>query len=157
MAYGRLQEEIIKTSNDQSLFAWGIPIRSESRPDFQGYQRLLASSPKDFAHAASITMSLRNTGHGVVEQVMGKPFVMTNRGLQITLPVRWSQGHGKYFEVLLNCDHGGQYVVICLASCTPLGSTTHLGRISTSWSTLEDDSIDQFTPENVFIDAMSTR
>ena len=66
-AFTRLQEEIIKTSTDHSIFAWET-IRKEHSG------ALLAESPANFAHADQIVQ-------------IGKPgsFEMTNRGLRIEL------------------------------------------------------------------------
>ena len=73
-AFRRLQEEIIKISNDQSLFAWsgGFGDKGEG-------VGLLAKSPSQF----------RNSGNIVpYDLVQGISYAITNTGLQITLP--WS-------------------------------------------------------------------
>jgi hypothetical protein len=77
-AFRRLQEEIIKYSDDQSLFAW---TDKEATDDGEsktsaGYG-LLAPSPACFA----------NTGHYVYrpDGQNDKPFALTNKGLEITL------------------------------------------------------------------------
>ncbi|KAF2398077.1 NAD(P)-binding protein [Trichodelitschia bisporula] len=72
-AFIRLQEEIIKISDDHSLFAWRDTVPSPSR-----YRGLLARSPLEFQDA-----------HDVVplERESGEPYTITNRGLSIALPL----------------------------------------------------------------------
>ncbi|KAH8805061.1 heterokaryon incompatibility protein-domain-containing protein [Xylogone sp. PMI_703] len=74
-AFVRLQEEILKYSDDQSLFAWSIS------PDYEidlGCG-IFAQSPQNYATHSPI-ISLPRTSGTV-------PFAMTNRGLQIELPL----------------------------------------------------------------------
>ena len=68
-AFFRLQEEIIKQSDDHTIFAWPI-----SRPDQPG---LLADSPEAFAKCQHIKTKISRKGHS--------PYSMTNRGLSIKL------------------------------------------------------------------------
>lgn len=68
-AFLRLQEEIIKQSDDHSIFAW--PIHRSNQPG------LLADKPKAFERCRSIR---------AVNTQLGRPsFSMTNRGLSIEL------------------------------------------------------------------------
>ena len=69
-AFSRLQEEIIKISDDQSIFAW-------DSSDFR--QGALANSPSDFKTAASIIPIPRNPLLG--------PYSMMHKGLEIRLPM----------------------------------------------------------------------
>ncbi|PMD44862.1 HET-domain-containing protein [Hyaloscypha variabilis F] len=90
-AFIRLQEEIIKVSDDHSIFAWkSVPLTSD---DFRG---LLALSPHMFKDIGSI-LPYRDGGHS-------KPFAMSNKGLQIELPLLRveSIGGGDYLGIL-NC------------------------------------------------------
>ncbi|KAL4893779.1 heterokaryon incompatibility protein-domain-containing protein [Aspergillus ambiguus] len=71
-AFIRLQEEIMKQTDDQSIFAWtdpGCPPNS--------LHGLLATSPKQFAGCGNI-ICYRNF-------MPRQPFLMTNRGLRIEL------------------------------------------------------------------------
>jgi hypothetical protein len=70
-AFIRLQEEIIKTSDDMSIFAWVDPDAS-----FATYSGLLARSPSCFAQC-----------HGVrwVRPAANPPFERTNKGIRIAL------------------------------------------------------------------------
>jgi hypothetical protein len=112
-AFIRLQEEILKTSNDQSIFAWAMPENSL-------YMRwgLLAPSPAHFALTRNLQLpSLQSV----------KPFSITNRGLRITLPLarldeddelwqavyRYKSPSGKQRTFALYLvqlkEHGGRY------------------------------------------------
>ncbi|KAL9618563.1 MAG: hypothetical protein Q9160_006747 [Pyrenula sp. 1 TL-2023] len=79
-AFTRLQEEIIKDSDDESIFAW----RVRSGPiAFIGRTGLLASSPADFADSEDIVPTHEPTS--------GSPWSMTNKGLCVTLQLqRWT-------------------------------------------------------------------
>ncbi|KAF2402463.1 HET-domain-containing protein, partial [Trichodelitschia bisporula] len=73
-AFLRLQEEIIKDSEDQSIFAWG------SRQPWSGALRLrglFARSPAEFAESGDIVPS-----PGLLSS---NPYALTNRGLRIEL------------------------------------------------------------------------
>ncbi|KAI1766651.1 HET-domain-containing protein [Hypoxylon sp. FL1150] len=51
-AFQRLQEEIIKSTNDPTIFAWTIPrtINSSQHPDDKVYSSILAGSPDAFSN-----------------------------------------------------------------------------------------------------------
>lgn len=74
-AFDRLQEEIMKDSDDQSLFAW-----TRSSEDPASLHSLLATSPADFAVSGDIVPF--HDGR------RSNPFSTTNAGLRITLPTR---------------------------------------------------------------------
>lgn len=103
-AFQRLQEEIMKQSDDQSIFAWeshetSIPLESDlhsrSEAGFYRIERpttILASSPADFAGCSNI---VRSVGHTIM-----KPYSITNRGLQIDFALMERNG---VFWARLNC------------------------------------------------------
>jgi hypothetical protein len=114
-AFFRLQEEIMKHSDDQSLFAWNFPLEHRTlSPPFlfssiilawkepydsgnRYYRRqcgILAPSPVEFAGSGSIISS---EGSGPVSH-----FSMTNRGIHVDLPIFRSRSQGVY--VLLGCQ-----------------------------------------------------
>lgn len=72
-AFLRLQEEVMRVSEDQSIFAWVKPDGGIS------HHGLLADSPKDF----------QQTGNTICYTDMGdqKPATMSARGLNISLPL----------------------------------------------------------------------
>jgi hypothetical protein len=76
-AFIRLQEEIIKGTNDQSLFAWGIQrplhLNDERHIDIE----ILAPSPAAFALSSKIVPFPSTPDR--------EPYTMTNKGLRIDL------------------------------------------------------------------------
>ncbi|KAH7092457.1 heterokaryon incompatibility protein-domain-containing protein [Paraphoma chrysanthemicola] len=89
-AFTRLQEEIMKETNDLTLFAWQAdPTTVEQRP----YRGILATSPNEFGGAGAIVSS-SNTKNN-------PEFAMTNKGLRIE--TSFGRGHGKSIILPLNC------------------------------------------------------
>lgn len=72
-AFLRLQEEIMKTSDDLSLFCWSLPNKSYSE-----HRGLLAPSPNAFADSGNI--------HAIQVEKQDE-HRMTNRGIKLTLPL----------------------------------------------------------------------
>ncbi|KAK5273573.1 hypothetical protein LTR96_000173 [Exophiala xenobiotica] len=106
-AFRRLQEEIIRTSDDQSIFAWSC--------GGDGPRDLLASSPAYFAGCATIFtgMNLLELGYSLEQ------FSLTNVGLSISLPIqRWDMNT---YLALLDCDVRGHSVGIFLAPTKQTG------------------------------------
>jgi hypothetical protein len=117
-AFLRLQEEIIQSCNDDSILAWGLDTEIKHREglipkkieeSICGSARmcgLLARSPKDFENC----QDLENSGHSKI------PFMMTNLGLQIELPlvpVYTPKSHYNYYEP--NQIHGWLGLLGCSA------------------------------------------
>ncbi|KAG4436434.1 hypothetical protein IFR05_008089 [Cadophora sp. M221] len=80
-AFGRLQEEIIKRSNDMTIFAWTQP---EGQPEVVS-GALFAPSPACFAQSGDI--------YGFDRQFSDLEFALTNKGLRIDKCVH-------FFEVI---------------------------------------------------------
>ena len=70
-AFIRLQEEIIKQSDDQSIFAW------DASNAVSGLEGVLARHPAQFRGGADVECLPDRSG----------PYALTNKGLQITLPI----------------------------------------------------------------------
>lgn len=97
-AFIRLQEEILKTTDDQSIFAWNLPSQSRDNRTMFG---LLASSPTYFDRALS--MRPMSTEYQVASSV---PWTMTNKGLQVQLylrPVGDNAEEEEYLAILDCC------------------------------------------------------
>jgi hypothetical protein len=75
-AFIRLQEEIMKNSDDQSIFAWKPRVEPSTEPRTCS---ILASTPDDFSEARSISP--------IPNKLATIPYNMTNQGLQINLPL----------------------------------------------------------------------
>lgn len=109
-AFVRLQEEIIRRTDDHSILAWGLipemdhPLGLVSEPVKMSLMHrsrgsdLLASSPADFKNCANLRYTLGSAS----------PFTLTNVGLQIELPLipaNLSHSPEDYGWVgLLNCS-----------------------------------------------------
>lgn len=90
-AFVRLQEEIMKDSVDQSLFAWERLPDDDAEFDPDLYRGILARSPLEFRNAALI----------VHYPDPGEPYMMTNKGLRIQLAVKRRQD--MCLLAVLNC------------------------------------------------------
>jgi hypothetical protein len=75
-AFMRLQEEIMKQSEDHTLFAWNVDIMADRMTYSTG---LLANSPCEFSKAGNI--------ESITDEGLAAPYSVTNRGIQITLPL----------------------------------------------------------------------
>ncbi|KAI0891402.1 heterokaryon incompatibility protein-domain-containing protein [Annulohypoxylon nitens] len=82
-AFVRLQEEIIKESYDQSIFAWHPENFQQGVTEFLELTDggLLSPSPLYFANSGSIV----RCENSIYEHI--PPYTITNKGIQITLPV----------------------------------------------------------------------
>ena len=106
-AFHRLQLEIIRSSNDQSIFAWGHDSENVR------IGSILADDPSFFGDCSD--MELVNHGEFVKEfpEVSSTNadhidvFPITNRGIQIWMPFRRYRDSGNsVFKAYLPCRHG---------------------------------------------------
>ncbi|KAG0699809.1 HET domain-containing protein [Suillus ampliporus] len=96
-AFVRLQIEIMKNSNDHSIFAW-----KSSRGDRSG---LLASSPDDFARSYDIVKIPSNVFVSLFSgsaSPVRHQYSVTNRGVNIQLPIMRT---GDHYQACLSCCH----------------------------------------------------
>jgi hypothetical protein len=90
-SFTRLQEEIIKHSDDHSIFAWDRGLKGY----FGGYSGLLATSPSQFVKCQEVVRSSK-------ELVSTGGFSITNVGLSIQLiTVPWGM---ETYLAILNCS-----------------------------------------------------
>jgi hypothetical protein len=90
----RLREEIMKDSDDHSLFAW-----KAKESDLRKYRGLLATSPEEF----------QNSGNIIPYQewsLTSVPYAMTNKGLRITLNLSVGNKQNVY-NATINCPAPG--------------------------------------------------
>ncbi|PVH81896.1 HET-domain-containing protein [Cadophora sp. DSE1049] len=130
-AFIRLQEEILKISNDQSLFAWKCPLvefyREEYSDDFKP-QGLLAPTPELFQHSDAISQFYSETA--------GRAFpVSTSKGVQLEFLMCQDMGYpsGLVYLAMLNCPVGhvpGRLPAINLKRLSP--SSEQYTRVDTS-------------------------
>jgi hypothetical protein len=94
-AFIRLQLEILKLSDDHTIFAWMGNAKD-------GNERgLLAHSPKEFANCGNVCQFDTDT--------LRSPYSMTNRGLHIELPLipMYKDPERDLFLAVLNCQFRG--------------------------------------------------
>lgn len=95
-AFSRLQEEIMRNSDDHSLFAWSSPSTAA--------RGLLARSPADFASCANIDATHARWNK--------EPYAVSNLGLKIQLPmVPWAMDT---YLAALDCARNGKRLGIFL-------------------------------------------
>lgn len=140
-AFLRLQEEIMKTSEDHSLFAWKKPV---SQPDDM-HCGLLASSPAHFSESRNIVPILQDGSHDNETQA---PYSMTNRGINISLSMvevvsSWKRTVLAFLDckdttdargplgIFLFCNERGYYRRCYAEKLIPAGTNT-LGTIGRS-------------------------
>lgn len=99
-AFSRLQEEIMKNSDDQTLFAWHACSPKDAKDivhlDLKPVSGLLALSPAQFADSADI-VPYRNWKKS-------STYSMTNQGLRIELPMYAFEKSGHSIGIL-SCRH----------------------------------------------------
>jgi hypothetical protein len=118
-AFLRLQEEILKISDDESIFAW-----SSSSYRSPG---LLASSPAAFSQSGHIFASKRPPG--------GKSFTFSNNGISIELPMKMiAMPYGQRgFHGVLDCfGSGGSTTMVGIELAASLGKEETFYRTSKS-------------------------
>lgn len=93
-AFVRLQEEIMKSSDDHSLFAWRDLDRQ-----YASCHGLLASSPAKFAKSRNIVFTDNPEDNA--------PFSVTNKGLSLRLPLAYVPEKPGLYIGLLNCRDPG--------------------------------------------------
>jgi hypothetical protein len=97
-AFIRLQEEIMKSSDDQSIFAWTDMSWKDMSATPDTYSGLLASSPKHFSDS-------RITSLGVWART--EPYSITNKGLKVQLYLEPTGQPGVYIASL-DCSKSDQ-------------------------------------------------
>ncbi|OHF03700.1 HET domain-containing protein [Colletotrichum orchidophilum] len=117
-AFRRLQEEIMKVSTDQSLFAWDWTEKTmDPRRDL--WVTLLAPHPSAFSGCGQVVKCKTGADDN---WSLGKEFTMTNLGLSMTLPlIRTASSTTVYAAI--NCKHDVKNhddTVICI----PLWTTS---------------------------------
>ncbi|KAK7472410.1 hypothetical protein VKT23_000524 [Stygiomarasmius scandens] len=105
-AFTRLQQEIIKYSNDRSIFAWTAASGHISTWEDRG---LFANSPYEFRFSGHIGVSEWDFG------TTDSSYYMTNSGLRIHLPLKHSEGD-HLFRAFLSCrnERDGTHAAIYL-------------------------------------------
>ncbi|KAE9364092.1 HET-domain-containing protein [Stipitochalara longipes BDJ] len=112
-AFIRLQEEFLKNSDDESIFAWRTS-REESQ--VKPYWSLLASTPDPFEHCGGLRRPR------FVSRLEGQPTMITNRGIRVEMSLAPFRGDasGTIFLAVLDCIHHSKMVAIILQRLSDL-------------------------------------
>ncbi|KAL9601260.1 MAG: hypothetical protein Q9219_002665 [cf. Caloplaca sp. 3 TL-2023] len=113
-AFRRLQEEIMRYSDDHSLFAWKSAV---ARPGGSG---LLSESPANFQGTGEYAHNPNRHNN--------RPFQMTNKGIQIDLYLQLYQG---VYVAALDCRHGQNHYLGIFLECLS-DATQQYRRIQTN-------------------------
>lgn len=95
-AFQRLQEEIIKSSDDNSIFAWRYPDTGTAESAMCG---LLAEGPRYFSGSHTI-QTAPLTEFGMSDR---PPFSMTNRGIQVQAHLIKIESDPEIYAMVLGC------------------------------------------------------
>ena len=105
-AFHRLQLEIIRTSNDQSVFAWGIgrigSILADDPIFFWGCDKMELMNRDEFIESLRHYIPEEELPRSIEDDRFGA-FPVTNRGIQIWLFLRPRVGSDSVFQALLPC------------------------------------------------------
>lgn len=98
-AFLRLQEEIIKQSDDESILAWTTYMSFPLVTDVSGRcktKRALADHPRDFGRSQNVHR---------IDKVARQPYSITNKGLLFIADAAYVE-HLSVYVVQLNCAEG---------------------------------------------------
>lgn len=119
-AFARLQEEIMRSAEDYTLFAWSA---QESEPSWT-HRGLLASSPQEFGNPNSHLRRLWKYSELLVSspaefgnspRISGDPPVLTSMGLRISLPLKqMGSGDSEEYLACLYCRKGRNNELLCI-------------------------------------------
>ncbi|ETS77364.1 hypothetical protein PFICI_11238 [Pestalotiopsis fici W106-1] len=116
-AFIRLQEEILKESEDQSLFAWRATPESAAEAPYRG---LLASSPDEFADCRGIVPFRNLSARDILASLTSRGIPLTSslefdptsdgNTAKVGLNCRWGSDFKNVIGLEITCEGGDQYV-----------------------------------------------
>jgi hypothetical protein len=106
-AFIRLQEAIMRTSNDHTIFAWTSPPIVPLTPGLELVSTMLALSPDQFEYSAAFK-SIPHDEHNKVFTASGikLDYAITNAGLAIRLPLLEIPEFEGLYAAFLACTEG---------------------------------------------------
>lgn len=146
-AFIRLQEEIMKNSDDQTIFAWGHD-RIELKPKLRS---ILARSPAEYAGSGNFVPARvwGVKGQGTTQQSMGS-FSMTNLGLHITLPIVRVNDYRRAVAAL-NCYQAGHILESVVIPISPLSeSGLHFARVGSRKPQTFHGILNEFSQQSLY-------
>lgn len=115
-AFLRLQEEIMKESDDQTVFAW---TRSDGKRD--NIAGLLAPSPDCFKAYRTDQCDIRPT-----RMSLSSPYLVTNKGLQIELAITEVRDGNGIVLAALDCTWGNRRNVALILKRLSVGTNQYV-------------------------------
>jgi hypothetical protein len=151
-AFIRLQEEIIKNTNDHTIFAWtdNSPINNtnyrrndQTIPSWtnDSYYNILASNPAFFSYSENIVQ---------LEKLSASPFFMTNKGISPKLPFkRWE--NSTFCVAVLNCQDNSE--VKCFGiQLERLSETADVfRRVGSELVKIDDATVSKLDLESIYV------
>lgn len=131
------QEEILKQSDDQTLFAWQLGFE-RTRNDLCGP---LATHPSKFRGASTLIP--------ILDDDFQSPYSMTNKGLRIELPIV-HQGEDPYGLAILHCGTYNTRTGLPVVRLGPPG-TNRYARDARSTGPLMTMKAEERTPTAIFM------
>ncbi|KAK4443506.1 hypothetical protein QBC34DRAFT_211026 [Podospora aff. communis PSN243] len=135
-AFIRLQEEILKSTDDESIFVWQCPPSDPLRFQVSG---LLALEPSYFSEANAKPLP-RDTSR------ITAPFSMTNAGLHIhvlLMPANSTEGLPPTDEEIVDNDY------LAILSCAPIRRGNDYYRVAVHLTSLGGDLYARISPETL--------
>jgi len=136
-AFKRLQEELIKASDDESLFACNILSSSGT---------VLAHDPSAFSKGKDIVP--------IQQSLIPQPYSMTNKGLHIHLRLL-DEGREDYFLGILNCqisnDFSGYIAIPLKATKIPDTFTRRPNSSSKLWRRISEEEYTKADSRTIYI------
>jgi hypothetical protein len=136
-AFLRLQEEILKISDDESIFAWTSSLSSG----------LLAVAPAAFSQSGHIFARKK--------QPNSKSFTFSNKGIRIELPMKTISGrYEESFHGVLNCvESSGSTEMVGIELVASPGENDVFYRTSTlSLFSVEASEVDNLRTRKVYVE-----
>ncbi|PMD40856.1 hypothetical protein L207DRAFT_512299 [Hyaloscypha variabilis F] len=121
-AFIRLQEEILKQSSDQSLFAWN-PTREDLDPSgrYPSLCGIFAKSPLCFADTGHILQS---------PEYWATESTVTNRGIRLRMPFKYDTSRKSFLGGLCCISYGFDVAIEFYSPSHSLEDLDHLVRVS---------------------------
>jgi hypothetical protein len=124
-AFIRLQEEIMRTSNDHTLFAWTLPPPTEipQRRTFEHVSTMLALSPDQFKESSGfIHRPYSSSFRRLDARLTRLDYTTTNAGLLINLPIAEIDGEQQLYAAFLACTESQNLVLSAILLHTTAGT-----------------------------------
>lgn len=134
-AFRRLQLEIMRTSNDQSIFAWGWDTRwtgwsnnflADDPSFFQDCSHVVTMQRDEFIEALGCNISKEDLLNIPVKRF--RSFTVTNGGIQIWLPLTPCEGSSSLFMATLACRYRGEYPITIVLGRSQSDHFRYFGR-----------------------------